>query len=137
MLYTTQNRTCTSTHPHVDGLDVADLGQTALDTCGTTETFMLIKRHQTADVGEGGVSLTGGGGTSPNQCTRRLRSDGQQRGHPQRGPARHRVDVHPERYPGNDHDQHGGQITLHQVETDAPAQVELRHQAAVISYGQG
>lgn len=66
--------------------------------------------------------------------TRRLRTDGQQRRHSQRGPARYRVDVHPKRHPGDDYDQHGGQITLDQMKTHATAQVELGYQTTVIAW---
>ncbi len=67
--------------------------------------------------------------------TRSLRGHGKQGSHAQRGPRRYRVDVHPERHPRNDHDQHGRQVALHQMESDGSSQVVLGLQAAVITWG--
>jgi len=130
--------TCTSAHPHIYGLNVADLWQTTLDTC-VKHTRNVEKINKT---GIGYWHWIINIPTIKLYCsvkciqwrTRRLRTDGQQRRHSQRGTARHRVDVHPKRHPGDDHDQHGRQITLDQMETHATAQIELGHQTTVIAW---
>ena len=62
-----------------------------------------------------------------------LAGDGEERGHPQRHSPRHVLHVHPEADPGHDDDEDGGDVGLDQVEPDAPVQLELGGQAAVVS----
>jgi len=48
--------------------------------------------------------------------------------------SRNRVHVHPERDPGYEHHQNGGQMTLDKMESQWPRQVEDSHDAAVVAW---
>ena len=60
--------------------------------------------------------------------------DSKQSSHTQRCPTRYRIDVHPEWYPGNDHDQNCGQVGLDHVETQGTFQMQFCQETAVISW---
>ena len=65
--------------------------------------------------------------------TCRFTRNGQESRHSQGSSPGNGVDIHPERHPGNDHNQNGGNIGLHHMETNGPRKMKLGHQAAIVA----